>query len=157
MLFRSKELIELYAQRWDQELYYRELKAGMMSGDLLQSQTLETACQEVAAMIIGSSLIAEERAKIQAGQPMEKRVSMMKTWAYMEPLWLALIAGAEILSSEQKQQLADKFRELIATMSVDKKRSRSNPRVVRQPVKGWPRKRAQKSHEGQLHVTISRA
>ncbi len=46
----------------------------MMTGDLLKAQTFETACQEVATMIIGTSLLAEERMKLEPGAEPGKRV-----------------------------------------------------------------------------------
>src|SRR5581483_6885474 len=63
----ARELIELYTTRWEQELYFRELKSQLGLNDLLQSQTPQTAAQEVAAMIIGSSLIAQERSQLKPG------------------------------------------------------------------------------------------
>ena len=50
------------------------------SGCRLRSQTVETAAQEVAAMIIGSSLIARERAQLNPGEDLQHRISFLKTW-----------------------------------------------------------------------------
>jgi hypothetical protein len=58
-LYPAEELVRLYAARWEQELYFRELKSELKLNNLLQSQTPETAAQEVAAIIIGSSLRLE--------------------------------------------------------------------------------------------------
>jgi hypothetical protein len=70
----ARELIELYITRWEQELYFRELKFELGVNDLLQSQMPETAAQEVAARIIGSSLIAEERSKLKPGEELSHRI-----------------------------------------------------------------------------------
>jgi hypothetical protein len=45
----AEQLIELYARRWEQEVFYRELKLQVARGELLQSHTPETAQQEIAA------------------------------------------------------------------------------------------------------------
>ena len=38
----AQELIELYARRWEHELYYRELKRQLRKSVVLQSHTVET-------------------------------------------------------------------------------------------------------------------
>ena len=150
----AQELVRLYMARWEQELYFRELKWHLGINDLLHSQTPETAAQEVAAMIMGSSLIAHERAKLKPGEELQHRVSFIKTWETLEPLWLTLLLGADILSEDQKQQLCDRFYTLAARRVMAKKRSRSCPRAMRQPIQPWPRKRDQKSFESPLHVAV---
>lgn len=150
----AQELVALYMSRWEEELYFRELKRELGLNDLLRSQTVETAAQEVAAMIIGSSLIAHERAKLKPGEVLAHRISFLKTWETLEPLWLTLLLGADILTEEQKQQLCDRFYALAARRFMPKKRFRSCPRVMRQPFQPWPRKRRQKSFEGPLQVSI---
>jgi len=152
----AKELVDLYMARWEQELYFRELKWHLGINDLLRSQTPETAAQEVAAMIIGSSLIAHERAKLKPGEALTHRISFIKTWETLEPLWLALLLGEDILTEEQKQQLCERFYALAARRVMPKKRQRSCPRVLRQPQQPWSRKRNQKSSDGPLRISISK-
>jgi hypothetical protein len=150
----AEELVRLYTTRWEQELYFRELKRELGVNDLLRSQTVETAAQEVAAMIIGSSLIAHERAKLKPGEELSHRISFIKTWETLEPLWLTLSIGADILSEEQKQQLCERFYWLASQRMTAKKRSRSCPRAMRQPVQPWPRKKNQRSSVAPLHIAI---
>lgn len=150
----AHELVCLYAARWEQELYFRELKWHLGINDLLRSQTPETAAQEVAAMIVGSSLIAHERARLRPADPLQHRVSFIKTWETLEPLWLTLLLGADILTEEQKQALCDRFYALAARRVMAKKRDRSCHRSMRQPVQPWPRKRDQQSFEGPLQISV---
>ena len=42
------ELVELYAKRWEHELFYREIKRQLRKSGLLQSHTVTTAAQEIA-------------------------------------------------------------------------------------------------------------
>jgi hypothetical protein len=72
------ELAQLYARRWEHELYYREMKRQLRRSDLLQSHTVETGAQEVAALVLGSALIAVERARIANGQMPVLRVRFLK-------------------------------------------------------------------------------
>ena len=152
----AQELVRLYMSRWEQELYFRELKRELGINDLLRSQTVETAAQEVAAMVIGSSLIAGERATLRPGEELSHRISFIKTWETLEPLWLTLLLGADLLTEPQKQQLAERFYWLASQRKMAKKRSRSCPRVMRQPLQPWPRKTNQKSHAGPLNVQVLR-
>jgi len=150
----AEELVRLYMARWEQELYFREFKWHLNINDLLRSQTVETAAQEVAAMIIGSSLIAHERAKLKPGEQLQHRVSFIKTWETLEPLWLTLLLGADILTEDQKQQLCDRFYSLAARRMMAKKRNRSCPRAMRQPIQPWPRKKHEKGFEGPLKIAV---
>jgi len=153
-LYPAQELVRLYATRWEQELYFRELKSELKCNNLLQSQTPETAAQEVAAMIIGSSLIAEERSKLKPGEELSHRISFIKVWETLEPLWLTLLLGADILTEKQKQQLCDRFYALASRRCMPKKRNRACPRVLRQPHQAWPKKRNQKSSTAPLQIAI---
>ena len=151
----APELVRLYLERWEQELYFRELKWHLGVNDLLRSQTPETAAQEVAAMIIGSSLVAHERASLKPGEASCHRISFIKVWETLEPLWLTLLLGADILSEGQKQQLCERFYRFAARRVMAKKRDRSCPRALRQPIQPWPRMRDQKSVVGPLRIAIS--
>lgn len=151
----ARELVALYMSRWEQELYFRELKSELNVNDLLQSQTPDTAAQEVAAMIIGSSLVAHERAKLAPGEQLQHRISFLKTWELLEPLWLTLLLGADILTEEQKQQLCERFYGLAAQRKMAKKRNRSCPRTLRRPVQHWPRQKNQKAVHGPLTISIN--
>lgn len=152
----AQDLVRLYTSRWEQELYFRELKWHLGINDLLRSQTPETAAQEVAAMIIGSSLIAHERAKLKPGAQPQHRISFIKTWETLEPLWLTLLLGADLLTEPQKQALCARFYHLAARRLMPKKRSRSCPRTMRQPFQPWPRTKTPRSAEGPIHVSILR-
>ena len=63
----AQELIELYARRWEHELYYRELKRQLRKSEVLQSHTVETGAQEIAAVVRASALLARARAQAAAG------------------------------------------------------------------------------------------
>jgi hypothetical protein len=150
------ELVSLYASRWEQELYFRELKWHLGINDLLRSQTPETAAQEVAAMIIGSSLIAHERAKLKPGEQGQHRISFIKLWETLQPLWLTLLLGADILTESQKQTLCERFYDLAAKFVMPRKRVRSCPRTIRQNFLPWPRTKIPRSSEGPVRITIRR-
>ncbi len=145
----ARELIELYARRWEHELYYRELKRQLRKSEVLQSHTVETGAQEIAAVVLASALLARERTRAAAGTVPVLRVSFVKTLELMRPLWLTLALGGDLLSARQKQQLTERFLERAGRyVTRRRKRPRSCPRAVRQPVSGWPRLRRNQSWEG---------
>lgn len=155
--YPAQELVRLYMSRWEQELYFRELKHELGINDLLHSQTVETAAQEVAAMIMGSSLIAEARSQLKPGEQLSHRISFLKVWDLLEPLWLTLLLGADILTAKQKEQLAARFYETASKLKMAKKRIRSCPRVLRQPVQPWPKKTKQKEFNTPVSYRIQSA
>ena len=142
----AKELLATYAQRWEQELFYKELKLGLRRNDLVQSHTPETAAQELLAMLIACRLLAEERLAAAAQSEDEdvrragvQRISFNKCRIHMMGLWITLSAGAGILSERQQEQLIDAVRAQIAREALPKRRTRTCERKLRQPVKKWPR------------------
>ena len=152
--YPAQALARLYTQRWEQELYYRQMKLELRRSELLQSQTVTTAAQEVAALVLATALIAKERAQAAAGEVAALRLSFIKVLELLRPLWLVFALGEEILSPRQKRQLVDRFYSQLRTMITGKRRSRSCPRVVRQPVRGWPRKTKNISYEGEVAYKI---
>lgn len=149
------ELIALYARRWEHELYYRELKHQLRKSEVLQSHTLETGAQEIAAVVLASALLARERARAAADQTPVLRVSFIKTLELLRPLWLTLTLGGDLLSAHQKQQLTEKFLAWARRYVTHRRpRPRSCPRAMRQPVSGWPRLRQNQAWEGPVHFKI---
>jgi hypothetical protein len=152
--YPALELASLYARRWEHELYYRQMKLELRRSELLQSQTVETAAQEVAALVLATALIARERAAAANDQCAAERISFVKTLLLLQPLWLVFSLGEGILTDEQKQQLVEKFYAQMRAMLKGKRRRRSCPRKVRQPVRGWPRKTENASYEGEVTYKI---
>jgi putative transposase len=150
----AKELTQLYTQRWEHELYYREIKRQLRKNDILQSHTVETAAQEIAAIILASALIAAERARAATGQMPILRISFIKVLELLQPLWLTLQTCDDLLSEELKDKMAKRFYKLMGRCITQPKRSRSCPREVRQPVTGWPRLRRNRSIEAPIEVRI---
>ena len=148
------ELAPLYAQRWEHELYYRHLKRELRKGPLLQSHTVPTAAQEIAALMLASALLARERMRAADGQLPMLRVSFVKTLELLRPLWLVFEVGADLLSARVQEQLLERFYEYLRQFATRKRRSRSCRRGVRQPVTKWPRLIETQSVEGPLQFAI---
>lgn len=151
----ASELAELYARRWEHELYYREVKRQLRKSDLLNSHTVATAAQEIAALVLISALLAQERARAAAGEIPVLRISFAKTLELLlRPLWLTLELGRDLFSEEQKIQLTERFYAQARHFLSRPKRPRSCPRAVRQPIGGWPRLLKNRSVEGPIQFRI---
>ena len=153
----AQELVELYARRWEHELYYRELKRQLRKSEVLQSHTVETGAQEIAAVVLASALLARARTQAAAGTEglAVLRVSFVKTLELLRPLWLTLALGGDLLSARQKEQLTERFVERAGRLVTRRRqRPRSCPRAVRQPVSKWPRLRRNQSWDGPVSFQL---
>ena len=137
------ELLGLYARRWEQEIAYHELKVDLRaSGDSpLASHTPDTAAQEIAALLVALAMVA--RARLQVAQGVGAavlRVSFGRTLAALQPLWMLLSVGGDLLSAKQRRAFVDRvLAQLAGRLLPTKRRKRGCTRGVRQPVKSWPR------------------
>lgn len=147
------ELVALYARRWEQEVFYHELKLQVSGGDLLQSHTPETAAQELIALLVAGSLLAEERLAVAALAPAAEvrqagavRISLAMCHQHTVALWMTLQAAQGLLDEATQAELIVRVRQQIAWAALPPRRARSCERKVRQPVKKWPRMITPTSH-----------
>jgi hypothetical protein len=154
--YPALELAQNYAKRWEHEVAYRELKLDVRATPLLASHTLETAQQEVIAVVLAMAVVT--RVRVAAGEALGMptlRVSFSKVLQLTQQLWetFAWSAGARSpqLTAELCQQY---FAALRRRALLPPRRARSCPRAVRQPVSSWPRKISQPSFYGMVSLTI---
>jgi hypothetical protein len=133
------ELARIYASRWEHELYFREIKRQLRRTALLQSHTVETGAQEIAAMVLASAVIASERAQAATGQIPALRVSFGQVLQVVRGMWLFLGPFDDVFTEEQKTRVTRRGRALIRRSLTAPRRPRTCPRAVRQPVTRWPR------------------
>jgi hypothetical protein len=149
------ELLKLYGFRWEQEIFYKELKVNLRGGDVLHSHTPETAAQEVAALMMASSLMAEQRVEISRDENISPlQVSFVKVLEAMRSLWVILAAADGLLDDQTVYSLYGRIKELIVRQKTPPRRKRTCPRKVRQPVSSWPRMITNESMEGNYHFEI---
>jgi hypothetical protein len=148
------DLARLYAERWEQELYFRDIKHQLRRTELLQSHTVETAAQEVAAIVLASALLAVERMRAADGMVPVLRVSFAKMLPIVEAMWFALDIAGPVLTEEQKQFILTEMYARMQRHVTPTRRARSCPRAVRQPVTKWPRLRRNTSVEGPFEFTV---
>ena len=142
----AAQLLRLYARRWEQELFYKELKVDMRSTPCLQSHTPLTAIQEIAALILAYAVLVDYRVKAATvGEVGVLRISFMKTLQVVQGLWQFLEVSADLLSPAQVRLVVRRSLQRIADMAIPKRRQRSCQRALRQPVSSWPRLRKKSS------------
>jgi hypothetical protein len=154
----AMELVELYASRWEQELFFRELKSHLHGRDsLLNSGTPDTAAQEVLAMILAASIIASQREAVAAAAEVEVlRVSFAMVHQATVALCQVFEIGHDLINPEQRAKWTLRVvAQLAETAIIQKRKPRSCKRALRQPVKDWPKMKIPTSIPLIKHITIS--
>ena len=144
------ELLALYAKRWEQELFFRELKRHTGRENLLRAGTVAGAEAEFGAMIIAASLLAVQRVKAARQVGLEPaRLSIAKIGRAMEALLPVLSVAADLLKPGQIKKIVARFMEHTAREAlIPPRRSRSCQRGLRKPVCSWPRIRSRQNLDG---------
>ena len=148
------ELAQLYAQRWEHELYFREVKRQLRKTALLQSHTVETAAQEIAALVLASAVLATERARAATGQLPVLRIRFGQVLHVVRGMWLFFGPFDDVFTDQQKNRVMRRGYDLMRHSLTDERRSRNCPRAVRQTVKAWPRLLQTQSVEGPVHFKL---
>lgn len=157
----AREIIALYARRWEQEVFYRELKLQVARGDLLQSHTPGTAVQEITALLMASALVAQERLAVaaEAGGEVEAagavRISLSICLEHTQALWIVLSAAQGLMDEAAQRELVRRVRQQIAACALPARRARSCDRKVRQPVRKWPRMIAPNSTSSTINYEVT--
>jgi len=151
----ATELLALYARRWEQEVFYKELKVDMRSTPRLQSHTPLTAMQEIAALILAYAVLVNYRVQAASvGEVGVLRISFMKTLQIVQGLWQFLEVTSDLLTPAQVRLVVRRILRQIADMAIPKRRPRSCQRALRQPVSSWPRLRKNTDRKGSIEYSV---
>ena len=142
------EIAQLYASRWEHELYFRDVKRQLRKTDLLQSHTVETGAQEIAALVLASALLATERARAATGAAPVLRVRFGQVLNLVRGMWLFFGPFDDLITDRQKNRIVRRGHTLMRRSLTAPRRARSCPRAVRQSVTRWPRLLRTQSVEG---------
>ena len=155
-LYPAAELLALYARRWEQEIFYKELKVDTRSTPCLQSHTPLTAMQEIAALILAYAVLVDYRVEAATtGRVGVLRISFLKTLIVVQGLWQFLEVSADLLTPAQIRLVVQRSLRRIADAAIPKRRARSCPRALRQPVSSWPRLRKNTYQKGPVAYSVS--
>ncbi len=117
------ELLGLYARRWEQELAYRELKIDLRAGGDFRWPAIRP---DTAALLVAMAMVARTRLQVaaQAGVP-PLRVSFGRTLAALQPLWMLLSVGGDLLSAARQKALVERvLLQLAGRLLPPKRRAR---------------------------------
>ena len=102
-----------YADRWEHELYFREAKRVLRQTDVLQSHTIVTAAQEIAAIVLATGLLARERARAATGPVPALRVKFGVVLAIVRSQWFFLGPCEDLLTARQKTRIVQRGQALM--------------------------------------------
>ena len=146
------ELLALYAQRWEVELTIKELKVELRGSDRLASYTLDTAAQEIAALLLAQAVLVEARVlRSRHATVAVLRISFRDVLHQVRFLWSLLALGE---GGYRHRTYWAVLRGLIGELRGcvnPPRRARSCTRAVRQPVTGWPRLLRRRETQGEFH------
>lgn len=149
------DVAALYARRWEQELYFRTVKRVLRRTALLHSHTLETAAQEIAALLLASAALAAARQRGTLPPEGAARVSLQNVLEFcVKPMWLAVQLTQGVVTEAQRQEILARGYAHIAHYLSPPRRARSVPRQVRPPQRPWPRTRTTTSVTGPVELTL---
>jgi hypothetical protein len=149
----ARELAQVYTQRWEHELYFREIKRQLRKTDVLQSHTVETGAQEIAALVLASAVLAAERQRA-AGSLPALRISFPKLLDVVTAVWQWVDLGDGILTGPQLDRILKRGYARMRQCLTPARRPRTNPRAVRQPTQAWPRLMQTQSVQGPWEYQI---
>ena len=125
------------------------------STPLLQSHTPLTAIQEIAALILAYAVLVDCRMEAaDVAQVGVLRISFLKTLQVVQGLWQFLEVTSDLLTPAQVRLVVRRSLKRIADMAIPKRRERSCPRALRQPVSSWPRLRKNTYRKGSVNYSV---
>lgn len=135
-------LVEVYATRWEEELFFRELKSHLHGkSELLDAQTPETAVQEVLAMLLAAARVAVQRKEVarRAGVAV-LRISFAKVYQKTSAFCELVALSEELIPPPALAALLVRMLEELKTSAlIPRRKPRTCPRSLRQPAKRWPK------------------
>ena len=148
------ELLALYAQRWEIELTFKELKMELRGSDRLASYTIDTAAQEIAALLLAQAVLVEARVVRSRQADVEVlRISFRDVLHQVRFLWTLVVIGEGYRQRTYHALLGAFMGELRCYVNPPR-RARSCARAVRQPVTGWPRLLRRRETHGEFRYEV---
>lgn len=155
--YPANELLKLYAQRWEQELAFKELKIDLKKDDLLASQTPETAMQEIAALVIAQAILVQVRIQSAHLHSTEVlRISFTQVLDHVQMMWKIMSRTQGIMTPDQEKIWVKRVFDSVGQAILPPRRQRSCPREVRKPVGSWPRLTRNRSFTGEIRCEVIR-
>ena len=146
----AKDLIELYHQRWEEELAIDELKTHQQERPVMRSQTPAGVVQEIHGMLLGHFVVRTlmfEAAALKDVPP--RRVSFTGALKILR----CRLADCPSHAAGQRRWYENLIQE-IGEELLPPRRDRINPRVIKRKMSKWAKKRAHHYHNEQPSKTF---
>jgi hypothetical protein len=134
-LYPARELAELYARRWQIELWFRDLKTSM-GLEVLRCQSPKMIHKELEMFFIAYNLI--RCLMVQAGRRHQVDIHRLSFKGTVDGVRQFSVALAQARSRRQQSKLIDRLLETIAKDSVPERPGRREPRAVKRRPKPFP-------------------
>ncbi len=133
--YPASEIADLYLQRWDVELFFRDIKT-TMDMDILRCKTPEMVCKEIIMHFIAYNCI--RRLMLGAAEKKDVAVRRISFKGSVQALrqWEPHFNQAKI-SREEKARLIQLLYDSIAAYIVPERPGRSEPRAVKRRAKHY--------------------
>jgi hypothetical protein len=141
----AKRLIMLYHVRWEEELTIDEIKTHQCERPVLRSQTPAGVVQEIYGLLLGHFVVRSLMVEAAAS----KNISPLRI-SFTETIKILRCRLPECPKSPQCRQRW--YEELVAEVAeapLEERRDRANPRVTKQKMSKWPKKRPEHKHHPQ--------
>jgi hypothetical protein len=153
--YPAAEPLALYGQRWEVEITIKELKVELRGSDRLASYTPETAAQEIAALLLAQSVLVQARcAASHQGRVEVLPISFRETVRRVRAVWTLLVVGEGLYTKRQTRAGIRRVIKRLSEQVTPKRRARSCPRGLRQPVSSWPRIIRRRELHGQIQYEV---
>ena len=83
------------------------------------------------------------------------RISFLKTLQAVRGLWQFLQVTSDLLTADEIRLVVRRTLRELAGLAIPKRRLRSCPRALRQPVSSWPRLRRNTYRRGPVEYTVN--
>jgi hypothetical protein len=134
----AKRLIELYHERWEEELTIRELKTYQHQRPVLRSQTPAGVVQEIYGMLLAHFVVRKLIAEAAATAELPpRRISFTATLKILRCRLPQCPRSRPGLQRWYKELLAE-----VAEETLPPRRDRINPRVIKRKMSKWPKKQS---------------
>jgi hypothetical protein len=135
--YPALDLVELYHERWEQELSIDELKTHQKERPALRSQTPLGVVQEIEALMLAHYAVRAlmYEAAGQAGVA-PRRLSFVGTLKILRMRLAEAPAGRAAVERWWQMLLVE-----VAEEQLPARRDRINPRVIKKQISPWPKKR----------------
>lgn len=160
--YPAEKIIDLYRQRWEHEGYFKEIKSELLDTEYLIGQTPETIHQEIVAMVLATSLIAQQRLEtLRENKAADEelrycslRVSFSKSLIKIQAFYQILGSLPVKLSIEQQKEFARNLRQDTYNQLTPVRRNRRNERKIRRGYNRWPKLRKNRELDNDVNVKI---